>query len=160
MKLDPRHVELLARALGLEGCSHQMTPGHKECPEAELADGIERNEAAAQEELQKFLCSRMPSKDRKGSAKFKGEVSTISIPTLTLTLVSTRASSSSLGPWAPRPSTRSLTASTHTPGCLRPRPPARCTCGTLAKNFVKPFFEEFFCKVRPGRRPRPRSWPP
>ena len=58
---DPRHAELLARALGLEGSKDKLTPGSKDCLESEIADGVERDEAQAQEEMNQFVCSLLPN---------------------------------------------------------------------------------------------------
>ena len=54
---DPRHTELLARALGLEACGKVRTPGAKNVLEHELADGIPEHEDKAREEVSKRVRS-------------------------------------------------------------------------------------------------------
>ena len=46
---DPRHVELLARALGGgENCRRNSTSGAKTCPDSELADNVPQHENVMQ----------------------------------------------------------------------------------------------------------------
>ena len=52
---DPRHVELLARALGLENSTGQFTPGSKLFDDDEVADGQPNHEDAVEEELHQFV---------------------------------------------------------------------------------------------------------
>ena len=54
---DPRHVELLARALGLEASRSVATPGVKHCDDEELADGVPGHEDDIQKDLDDFISS-------------------------------------------------------------------------------------------------------
>ena len=78
---DPRHAELLARALGLEGCKEQPTPGTKDCLDSEIAGGLERDEAHAKEEIHMFICSLMPNIQKsKPTVNFSDSIEIIKIP--------------------------------------------------------------------------------
>ena len=77
----PRHTELLARALGLEDCKPQFTPGAKDCLDHEVADGIVRDEACAKEEMNRFIGSLMPnSVKNKPSTRFNMQPQIHEIP--------------------------------------------------------------------------------
>ena len=52
---DPRHVELLARALGLERCGVTRTPGTKNYLDHEVADGLPEHEDHAKEGVNKIM---------------------------------------------------------------------------------------------------------
>lgn len=70
---DPRHGELLARALGLESCGRQGTPGSKDPLEHEIADGVPEHEDGADAEVRKLMCSLKP-KVRDTMVKFSDHV--------------------------------------------------------------------------------------
>ena len=82
---DPRHVELLARALGLEQSRAYSTPGVKQCHDDHVADGLLQHEDEAQQAIAEYVQSLLPSPPRsraRSKVKFDAKVQVHEIPLL------------------------------------------------------------------------------
>ena len=75
---DPRHTELLARALGFENCGHVSTPGAKNCKDEVVADG--KSPVENTDDMTECLHSRMPTAPPTSRMKFSEDVEVINVP--------------------------------------------------------------------------------
>merc|ERR1711884_993642 len=66
---DPRHAELLARALGLETCPRQLTPGTTDLLDHDVANGVPEHDDGAKEEISKLICA-LKVKPRQSKIRF------------------------------------------------------------------------------------------
>lgn len=76
---DPRHVELLSTALGLQDCREVATPGVKQCSDDEVADGKPCHEDEARSEVQKLIQSLHVQLSRR-KIKFHPQDGAVEIP--------------------------------------------------------------------------------
>ena len=94
---DPRHVELLARALGLEQCQIKSTPGAKDCAEEAIAGGVARDDGEANEQMRNFRCSLKFKKTKSQTkVRFAFPSKCTPFPTPPAALVATLATSFSM----------------------------------------------------------------
>ena len=75
---DPRHVELLATALGLEACREVSTPGAKGCPEEQNADGQPHHEDEAKDQVRQLISS-LKVKPSKPKVKFSPQIEVVEV---------------------------------------------------------------------------------
>ena len=78
---DVRHVELLAKALGLEKCSNQFTPGAKQYSDEVIADGKLQHEDEARAEMIEYVNALVSKIPRQVVVKFSDDVVVHEIPT-------------------------------------------------------------------------------
>ena len=73
---DPKHVTLLAKALGMEECKNTFTPGVKSYTDAQIADGALSHE----DEAQKFIHPLSLSSSRRPKVRFSPKVDIHEVP--------------------------------------------------------------------------------